>query len=50
MSEVYKTVKGEAPAILKNLFIFQENIHNIRNFQIIANEKYSEIRFGNYLL
>ena len=45
MSEVYKTVKGEAPAILKNLFIFQENIHNIRNFQIIANENKNTVRY-----
>ena len=39
MTEVYKIVKGEAPAIMKNLFIFQEDNHYIRNFQIIANEK-----------
>ena len=38
MTEVYKIVKGEAPAIMKNLFNFRKNIHNIRNFQIIANE------------
>ena len=38
MTEVYKIIKGEAPAIMKNLFTFRENIHNIRNFQIIANE------------
>ena len=35
MTEVYKIAKGEVPAIMKNLFIFQENIHNVRNFQII---------------
>ena len=38
MTEVYKIIQGEAPAIMKNLFILRENIHNIRNFQIIANE------------
>ena len=37
-TEVYKIVKGEAPAIMKNVSFFRENIHNIRNFQIIANE------------
>ena len=37
-TEVYKTVKGEAPAIMKNVSIFREKIHNIRNFQIIADE------------
>ena len=45
MSEVYKIVRGEAPAILKNLFIFQGNIHNIRNFQIIANENKNTVRY-----
>ena len=38
MAEVYKIFKGEASAIMKNLFTFRENIHNIRNFQIIANK------------
>ena len=38
MAEVYKIFKGEAPAIIKTLFTFRENIHNIRNFQIIANK------------
>ena len=38
MTEVYKIIQGEAPAIMKNLFILRENIHNIRHFQIIANE------------
>ena len=43
MAEV---IKGEAPAIMKNLFIFRENIHNIRNFQIIANENKNRVRYG----
>ena len=34
MTEVYKSIKGEAPAIVKNSFIFWETFHNIRNFQI----------------
>ena len=46
MTEVYKIIKGEAPAIMKNLFIFRENIHNIRNFQIIANENKTTVRYG----
>ena len=46
MTEVYKIIKGEAPAIMKNLFIFRENIHNIRNFQIIANENKNTMRYG----
>ena len=39
MTKVYKTIKGKALAIIKNLFIFQENIHNIGNFQFVANER-----------
>ena len=46
MTEVYKIVKGEVPSIVKNLFIFLENIHNIRNFQIIANENKYKVRSG----
>ena len=46
MTEVYKIVKEEAPAIMKDLFIFRENIHDIRNFQIIANEKKNTVRYG----
>ena len=34
MTEVYKIVKGKAPAIMKNLFIFRENIRNIKNFKL----------------
>ena len=46
MTEIYKTIKEKAPAILKHLFVFQENIHNIRNFQIIANENKNTVRYG----
>ena len=46
MTEFYKIIKGEAPAIMKNLFIFRENIYNIRNFQIIANENKNTVRYG----
>ena len=46
MTEIYKTIEEKALAILKNLFIFQENIHNIRNFQIIANENKNTVRYG----
>ena len=46
MTEFYKTINEKAPAIRKNLFIFQENIHNIRNFQIIANENKHTVRYG----
>ena len=47
MTEFYKTIKENAPAIRKkNLFIFQENVHNIRNLQIIANESKHTVRYG----
>ena len=38
VTEVYKIINWEAPAIMRNLFIFREKICNIRNFQIIAND------------
>ena len=46
MNEVYKIVKREAPTIMKNLLIFRENIHNIRNFQIIANENNNTVTYS----
>ena len=46
MTEIYKIVKGEAPAILKNFFIFWKSIHNIRNFQIINNHNKNAMRYG----
>ena len=45
MIEVYKIVKVEAPDITKNLIIFRENIHNIRNFQIIANKNKNTVKY-----
>ena len=47
MIEVYKIVKVEAPDITKNLIIFRENIHNIRNFQIIANKNKNTVKYGS---
>ena len=46
MNEIYKIVKGEIPAIIKNVFVFWENIHNIRNFRIISHENKNTVRFG----
>ena len=37
MIEVYKIINGYAPPIMDNFFIFRENTHNLRNFQIILN-------------
>ena len=46
MTEVYKIIKGEAPAIMTNLSIFWENILNIRNFSIIADKNKNTVRYG----
>ena len=46
ITEVYKIIKGEAAAIMKNLFMSRENVHNIRNFQIIANENKKTGTYG----
>ena len=46
MTEVYDIVKGGALAIMKNLFIFGENIYNIGNFEIIANKNKNTVRYG----
>ena len=50
MTEIYKTIKRKSRTIMKNLFIFQESIRNIRNFEIVANEVYSGIWVENYML
>ena len=47
MVEVYKIIQGEVPTVKKNLFIFWKNIHNIRNFQIIANKNKNTVRYGS---
>ena len=46
MTQVYETVKGKPPLIVKNLFLFRENIGNIRDFQIIFNENKNTARYG----
>ena len=38
MIEVSKIINGYAPPIMDNLFIFRENVNNLRNFQIIQNK------------
>ena len=37
---------GHALPIMTNLFVFQENTHNIRDFQIISNENKKTINYG----
>ena len=52
MTEVFKIINGYAPPIMDNFFIFRENTHNLRNFQIILNEnkKNSKIWLGDNIL
>ena len=50
MAEVYKIIKGEAPAIMTNLSIFWENILNIRNFSIIADKNKNTVRYGSEII
>ena len=38
MIEDFKIVNWHAPPIMVNFFIFRENAHNLRNFQITLNE------------
>ena len=45
ITEVYKIVKVEAPAIMKNSLIFRKNSHSIRSFQTIANEKKTTVGY-----
>ena len=52
MIEVFKIINRYAPPIMDNFFIFRENTHNLRNFQIILNEnkKNSKIWLGDNIL
>ena len=38
MTEVFKMINGCAPPIIDNCFLFRENTHNLKNFQIILNK------------
>ena len=37
MVEVFKLINGFAPPIMENFFLFCENTHNFRSFQVIFN-------------
>ena len=45
MIEVLKIINGFVPPIMEGFFLFRENTHNIRNFQIISESKKS-VRYG----
>ena len=46
MVEVFKIINGFAPPVMEDFFLFCENAHNIRNFQIISNESKKSVRCG----
>ena len=46
MIEVFEIINGLAPPIMEDFFLFRENTHNIRNFQIISNESKKTVRYG----
>ena len=46
MAEVFKIINGFAPPIMEDFFLFRENTHSIRNFQIISNESKKTVRYG----
>ena len=46
MVQVFKIINGFAPPFMEGFFLFRENTHNIRNFQIISNESKKTVRYG----
>ena len=45
MIEVCKIINGYVPPIKDNFFIFRENTHNLRDFQIILNKNKKTVRY-----
>ena len=45
MEQVFKIINGFAPPIMEDFFLFRENTHSIRNFQIISNESKKTVRY-----
>ena len=47
MVEVYKIVlSGYARPIVENLFVFWENVHNIRNVPVISRKTINTVKYG----
>ena len=46
MTEIYKIVNGIAPPIMRSLFTFRLNQHNLRNFQELLTEKRNTVNYG----
>ena len=47
MTEVYKIKNGYTPQIMDDIFMFRENTHNLRNFQIKLNKSKETVRCGS---
>ena len=45
-TEVFKVVNNICPPIMKTFFDFRENIHNIRKFQEMRQQKARTVRYG----
>ena len=51
MIELYKIIHQIAPPIMNPMFVFRENTHNIRYYQILSNNvRKTVIWFGNYFI
>ena len=46
MVEVFKIINGLGPPIMEDFFLFRENTHDFRNFQIISNESKKTVKYG----
>ena len=44
--ELYKIIHQIVPQIMNSLFVFRENTHNIRNYQILSNNARNKVRYG----
>ena len=44
--EIYKIFNNIAPPNIGSLFLSRENVHNIRNFQILSNSTKKRVGYG----
>lgn len=44
--EIYKIIVNIGPQIMNFLFLFDENVHNIRNFKNLPNSSKKTVRYG----
>ena len=46
MIEIYKIINQIAPPIMNSLFVFRENMHNVRNYQILSSNTRKTVRYS----